>query len=110
MNYLKRITFFFALIAFTACEKPLTACIELEKTSATVGEEVPFQSCSENALSIEWFMEGPEEAPENSQGWSDIFFTHSFTVPGEYIITLNAYDNFSFLGEKKTVTKTLTIN
>lgn len=54
-------------------------------------------------------MSGPEGAPENDMAWSDIQFTHTFTIPGTYIVTLNAYSKFSFLGDVSTTTQTITI-
>ena len=105
-------TLFIGLLAisFSACEKPLTACIDIESTTVSTDQPVLFKSCSENAISLEWYMEGPDGAPENGRGWSDFEITNTFTVPGTYKITLNTYDDFSFLGEKQTAIETLTVN
>lgn len=98
------------LVVLSSCKKEPVPCIEIDTEAASVSSAVTFTSCSEKTLSQEWFMAGPENAPENSIGWSDIQFTHTFTIPGSYTITLNAYDNFSFLGEMKTTTKTIQVN
>lgn len=84
--------------------------MELSTTSIAAGSPVEFNSCSKHALSYEWFMEGPEGAPENAQGWSDELFNHSFSVPGTYKVTLNAYSDFSFKGERSTTQETIIIN
>lgn len=110
----KKLIYILALFSLVllveSCKKTTEACIELSETSVAVGSEIKFTSCSKNALSYEWFIEGPETAPENEQGWSDPAFSNTFTVPGNYTITLNAYANFSFLGEKSVEEKTFTVN
>jgi hypothetical protein len=110
---MKKTTVFLTLLLSSylfSCNKSPEACIELESASTSVGKSTTFVSCSENALSYEWFMQGPEGAPENTLGWSDEKFEHVFTVPGSYEITLNAYYKFSFLGEKSTTKATLSVN
>lgn len=92
------------------CKKPPTACMELSSTSVGVGEMVEFTSCSKKALSYEWFISGPVGAPENSLGWSDVYFTHSFTQTGTYTISLTAYENFSFLGRSNTIEETIVVH
>lgn len=96
------------ILVFTSCNKMPVACIEAPST-ANVGTPVTFRSCSEKNLSQDWFMSGPNGAPENTMGWSDIEFTHTFTVPGSYTVTLNAYSKFSFLGEVNTTTLNLVV-
>jgi len=54
-------------------------------------------------------MSGPAGAPENTMGWSDAQFTHTFTVTGTYIVTLKAYSKFSFMGEMSETTQTITV-
>lgn len=68
-----------------------------------------FTSCSKHTLSQDWFMSGPAGAPENTMGWSDAHFTHTFTMAGTYVVTLNAYSKFSFMGDVSTTTQTITI-
>lgn len=108
----KKILLFLGLftLLLSSCKKPPVACMELSTTNTPTGAPVEFSSCSERALSYEWFMEGPDGAPENTQGWSDEFFSHSFSVPGTYTITLNAYSDFSFTGEMSSTQETITIN
>lgn len=84
--------------------------MEISSTSASVGQVVEFTSCSKKALSYEWFISGPAAAPENDLGWSDPYFTNTFSVSGTYTISLTAYENFSFLGRRTTIEKTLIIN
>ena len=103
----------FALILATtlvSCKKKLTACIEMESTTFSVGQEVTFTSCSENVISYDWRISGPSSAPENMKGWSDRIITNSFSVPGSYTITLSTFDDFSLMGNKETESKTFTIN
>lgn len=96
-------------ISAVACNKKPEACIDNGQTSVSVGSPVNFTSCSKRALSQDWFMEGPVGAPENSMGWSDAHFTHTFTIPGTYIVTLNAYSKFSFMGDVSSTTQTITV-
>jgi hypothetical protein len=107
---LKRILWIVALpVYLTACNKPPEACIDNGQQTATVGSPVNFTSCSKRTLSQDWFMSGPPGAPENTMGWSDAHFTHTFTVAGTYTVTLNAYSKFSFMGDVSTTTQTITI-
>gem|GEM_PF-2212901 len=98
------------LVTFTGCKKPPVACMELSGTSVSIGATVEFTSCSKKALSYEWFITSPAGAPENSKGWSDEYFTNTFTVSGTYTVTLTSYENFSFLGRSSTVVQTLKVN
>ena len=94
----------FTLLLFS-CNKPPLACMELSTNNASVGSVVEFTSCSEHALSYEWFI----ESSDTLFGRSDQFFTHAFTTAGTYTITLNAYSDFSFVGETSSTTETLVI-
>lgn len=105
-RFLLILTFPFFL---AACNRPPEACIDNSQTTVNAGTPVVFTSCSKRALSQDWFMSGPAGAPENTMGWSDAQFTHTFTVPGAYTVTLNAYSKFSFLGDVSTTTQTITI-
>ncbi len=100
----------FSSLLLFSCKKPPTACMEMSATAVNNATPIEFTSCSENALSFEWDMRGPEGAPENFLGWSDEIFTHKFTVPGTYTVTLHAYENFSFTGEFSTAEATVVIN
>ncbi|MDA7803838.1 hypothetical protein N8987_04610 [Crocinitomix sp.] len=108
----KKVIFLLPLLTLLiySCEKAPEACMELGATITTVGTAIEFKSCSENALSIEWYIEGPEDAPENDLGWSDISFTHAFSMVGSYTVTLHAYEKFSFMGERSTVEETIVVN
>lgn len=99
--------FFSALML--SCNKPPTACIEVDQTTVSVGTTVTLKSCSKKALSYEWFMSGPAGAPENTKGWSDELITNTFTVAGNYTVTLTAYKRYSFLGESSTAETTITV-
>lgn len=108
----KNIFLIFSLftLLFSSCKKEPEACIELSANSAGVGVPVEFMSCSKRALSYEWFISGPSIAPENNQGWSDEVFSHAFSVAGTYTITLNAYQDFSFTGNRSVTQTALVIN
>ena len=95
---------------FTGCKKPPIACMELSTAATTTNTAIEFTSCSEHAISYEWFIAGPAAAPENKQGWSDQIFSHAFTEPGSYTVTLNVYSDFSFTGEKATTQEKFIIN
>jgi len=97
-------------LGVSSCKKTPEPCIEMSTSVAPTGQDVIFTSCSEKALSYEWFMTGPTGAPENNLGWSDPQFTHSFTVPGTYTISLTAYEDFSWLGEYASTETTIVIN
>ena len=84
--------------------------MELSQTTVPSGTPLEFVSCSEHVLSYEWLIEGPDTAPENEMGWSDPAFSRAFTVPGSYTVTLNAFTEFSFLGEKVTTEQTFVVN
>ncbi len=110
----KKHTYLMALLGIvltlTGCKKAPIACLELSQSQITVGETIEFSSCSENALSYEWFIVGPEGAPENDKGWSDPMFMNTFTVPGAYTVTLNAYSKFSFLGDVSTAKESFNVD
>ena len=97
-------------VYLTACNRPPEACIQTDMESAAVGTPVTFTSCSKRALSQDWFMTGPDSAAENSMGWSDASFTHTFTMPGTYEVRLNAYSKFSFMGDVRSTTQSFTVN
>ena len=100
----------FCSLIIIGCRRPPEVCMELSAESTFAGTPIQFASCSKRALSFEWFMDGPDGAPENIRGWSDESFSHSFTVPGSYVITLNVSRNFSFTGDKATLQKTIRVN
>lgn len=89
----------FILIGVQSCNRPPEACIEISSNSAAVNTPITFKSCSKRALSQDWYFSGPANAPENDSAYSDLEFSHAFTVPGNYTVTLNAYSKFSFLGD-----------
>jgi hypothetical protein len=97
------------VVLMSACNKAPEACIDNGQTSVSTGTPVNFASCSKHTMSQEWFMSGPAGAPENTMGWSDAQFTHTFTVTGTYIVTLKAYSKFSFMGEMSETTQTITV-
>lgn len=107
----KKIFLVFGLFTplFFSCKKQPEACIELSANTAGIGVPVEFTSCSKRALSYEWFISGPSGAPENNQGWSDEVFSHAFSVTGTYTITLNAYQDFSFTGDRAVAQTALVI-
>ena len=109
---MKRTTLFFIIaLGLFSCKKEPSACFEIDNENPSVGSPVTFNnSCSQNAISQDWYMEGPYGAPENALGWSDIEFTHTFTVSGEYIITCAVYNDFSLLGDRSVGKKTITVN
>ena len=92
-----------------ACNRPPEPCIEIDPATVSTGVTVTFTSCSKHTLSLEWFMDGPAGAPENTKGWSDPVITNVFTVPGAYTITLNCYSKYSYIGEMRSTTTTLTV-
>ncbi|UKN02950.1 hypothetical protein K6119_05405 [Paracrocinitomix mangrovi] len=93
-----------------SCSKDPQACIDLSTTSASVGEEVTFTSCSKNALSYIWSIEGPTGVEENDMQWSESSFVHAFAVGGKYKIELKAYKKYSWIGQPSTSEATITIN
>lgn len=84
--------------------------MQISSNSVSVGQQVEFTSCSKKALSYEWFITGPAAAPENNLGWSDTYFTNTFSVTGTYTVTLTAYENFSFLGRTAIVEETIVVH
>ena len=100
----------FTLLFSTSCKKTPEACMEKSADAVSTGQDVTFTSCSENALSLDWYFVGPVGAPENGMGNSEITFTHQFTVPGTYTVVHVAFENFSSLGESDTTTSILTVN
>lgn len=97
------------VLVAASCAKQPEACIDKGQTTVNTGTPVTFTSCSKHTLSQDWFMQGPAGAPENTMGWSDAQFTHTFTVTGTYTVTLNAYSKFSFQGDVNTATQTVTV-
>jgi hypothetical protein len=96
--------------SFFSCKKEVTACIEMDNTSISVGQSITFTSCSTNELSYWWEIIGPDTAPENNKAWSDKVFTNKFTVAGNYTVTLKAYSDFSFQGSVAETSKTFSVN
>lgn len=105
----KLLAFAFIATLVYSCNKPPEACIEVDKTTASIGEEITFTSCSKRAQSYIWFFEGPVGAPENNIGSSDISFKQSFSVAGTYSVKLEAYKKFSFQGEMTSTTRNIVI-
>ncbi|MEZ4936870.1 MAG: hypothetical protein R2799_04685 [Crocinitomicaceae bacterium] len=95
---------------FVSCKKQPVACMELSTETASVGQAVTFTTCSENALSYDWYFVGPVGAPENDLGYSEITFDHAFSTAGTYTVVHVAFQKFSFLGESDTTTQVITIN
>lgn len=84
--------------------------MEISSTTVSTGQDVTFKTCSENALSYDWYFVGPVGAPENSMGNSEMEFTHQFTVPGTYEVYHVAFEKFSSLGNADTTSQTITVN
>ncbi|MBK9191066.1 MAG: hypothetical protein IPM77_05840 [Crocinitomicaceae bacterium] len=97
------------IVSLAACNKAPEACIDNGQTTVTTGTPVNFTSCSKHTMSQEWFMSGPVGAPENTMGWSDAQFSHTFTIPGTYVVTLRAYSKFSFMGDMSEATQSVTV-
>ncbi len=112
MNVKKTLTTlsFISIIALFSCKKEPVACMELSSENVAVGQEVTFTTCSEKALSYDWYFTGPVGAPENDTAFSDITFSLAFSMPGTYTVTHVAFEKFSFLGESDTTTKVITVN
>ena len=95
----------------TSCKKPVNACIEVSSNSAAVDEEITFSSqCTENALSYLLSFEGPAGAAENNMQRSESLYQFSFGTAGNYKVTLEAYQNYSWVGEVDSTSTTITIN
>lgn len=101
-------TLLLALILFS-CNKPPEACIQVDQDVVAVGTPVTLTSCSERALSYIWSMQGPVGAPENNIQWSEEVVTRSFSVPGTYTVTLEAYKKYSWIGDMASATTTITV-
>lgn len=91
-------------------EKPVTACIELDKVTITSGESITFTSCSENEWSYIWEISGPDSALVNSMVWNDRVFTQKITTIGSYKVKLTTYSNFSFLGNSASDSTSFNVN
>ena len=105
--------FFLSLIFIaSSCEKnkPVTACIELDKTSINVGDTITFTSCSENEWSYIWKISGPDSASENGLMWNDRVFKRSFNAPGSYKVKLTTFSDFSFLGNSASDSTSFNVN
>ena len=109
---MKRTAFFIVIaIGLFSCKKEPSSCFDIDNENPSVGSVVTFNnSCSQNAISQDWYMQGPSGAPENLRKWSEIEFTNAFTVSGEYIITCTVYNDFSWLGDRSVGKKTITVN
>jgi len=91
MKTLKVILFSSALfIVFNSCQK-IEACLEVNKTSVKVGEEITFTSCSENADAFSWFgVSGPSLTTVAGGTSCDDFWTVTFETTGTAIISIKA--------------------
>ncbi|MCH7534740.1 MAG: PKD domain-containing protein [Bacteroidetes bacterium] len=94
-----------AIAAFTGCSKEPDACFYFPKGKIVTGEEIRFTNCSVDAQTSVWnFGDGTtsrDPSPEHS------YTLHSYTLPGEYTITLTVYSK----GDLKTdeTSETITI-
>ncbi len=100
------------LMLILSCNKdePVKACIELDKSTISVGESINFTSCSENEWSYIWRITGPDSAVENNLQWNDRIFERQFDTPGSYSIKLTAFSDFSFLGDASSDSTSFTVN
>ena len=80
--------------------------MEISETNVSKGTPVEFTSCSKNALSLSWSIEGPVSSPASS----DMTFTHTFTSDGVYKVRLYAYQEFSFTGEVSISIQEIVVN
>ncbi|MEX1002145.1 MAG: PKD domain-containing protein [Crocinitomicaceae bacterium] len=103
------ITLFLA-VTVISCNKGPEACIEMDKTSANVGESIEFRSCSKRALSYIWTFQGPEGAAVNDTARSEEWFFMEFDTSGSYTVQLQAFKKYSWLGESSTASANFTIN
>lgn len=108
----KSILFIFVLgivLTFQSCMKSPTACFTISSTNLSVGEDVSFTNCSENAKSYSWdFGDGVTSSDENP--------THSYSNAGTYTVTMQCY-NMDMSGsmnmddsDMDEATETITVN
>lgn len=88
MNSLKKTIPFIAILSialiFQSCMKKPTACFTASSTNVTVGVDVNFTNCSENAESYSWdFGDGVTSSDENP--------IHSYSNAGTYTVTMQSY-------------------
>ena len=101
----------FGLGAITSCEKAVVACLETSSQSAAVGEEITLSSqCSEHALSFLWSFQGPAGASANTIQRSEDLFQFSFDTAGSYTVRLEAFRNYSWVGDTDSTFTTIVIN
>ena len=97
-------------LSLASCKKDPIACFELDSNIANTTTPIRFTSCSENTLSYLWSFSGPVGAPENVMQFSEPIIERTFSVPGTYTVQLEAFTNYSWVGEMSTTTTTFTIN
>ena len=89
MFYFKKSILFIAILGMASlsqsCKKTPTACFTASSTSVSVGDNVTFTNCSENAKSYSWdFGDGVTSTDENP--------THSYSNAGTYTVTMDCYN------------------
>ena len=112
MNFVTKLFLLsFTLIAFSCGKtKPVTACIDLNKTTVNAGDTITFTSCSENEWSYMWKISGPDSATENGLMWNDKVFSRAMSVPGSYKVKLVTWSDFSFLGNSAADSTSFNVN
>lgn len=98
-----------ASLLFTSCVKEPEACINLSPTGEIeVFDVLTMTSCSENAETLEWTVEGSASfffaVNEEYIGESA---THSWDMPGTYTIELNAISKNEKKEDKTSTTVTV---
>lgn len=112
MKSITKLSLIAVLFVAIACEKdkPVTACIALDKVNITSGDAITFTSCSENEWSYIWEISGPDSAAENGLMWNDKTFTQKVDKPGSYKVKLTAFSDFSFLGDSASDSTSFNVN
>lgn len=88
-----------AMFSITSCMKKPVACIDAS-TTGSVGQSIPFTSCSTNAHHLEWNFGDDATSTETSP-------THIYNAAGTYTVKLKAMSkNMKKMDEK---TQTITI-
>ena len=79
----------------------VAACFTTSITEATVGDEISFTNCSENATNYTW------DFGDNGSISTDESPTHTYTVAGEYIVKMVATNDNIESTTSQTITITL---
>jgi len=89
-----------AFASLTSCHKQPGACFNYPLEKIVTGQEIVFRNCSQNGVAYRWAFGDSTISNELSP-------THTYSDPGDYIVTLTVYSKGDM--KKDEVSKTIKV-